>query len=268
MSFNDYKPAWKVKGLTSKERLVLLALAEHRNGNEKDENFNLCCPGYTLLIEETGMSRGSVSSAINGLKTKLPLNVAVDPNNRLSNRYFFPWNEEGGCSIGEHPVHLLNTLFPNGTPCSPIEQSVPQVDYNKESNQESKKEENTEYNSSAAADISSTSSQDELRATEIHLLLGQKGKPDKSVKKLLPLLQDDSSRDSVDEVLSHPLLISKLKKMDHPVDALIDSVKKGYAKDWIYKAVQIEFRKAATAPPAPASPPTDYRDFDLSGLDE
>ena len=110
MSFNDYKPAWKAEGLTATERLVLLNLAEHRNGDKDSENFNLCFPGYTTIMKETGLGRGSVSRAIKGLKAKLPLNVAVDPNNRQSNRYYFPWND-GWCSPKEHPVPQGNTVF-------------------------------------------------------------------------------------------------------------------------------------------------------------
>lgn len=269
MSFNDYKPAWKAEGLTATERLVLLNLAEHRNGEKDSENFNLCFPGYTTIMKETGLGRGSVSRAIKGLKAKLPLNVAVDPNNRLSNRYSFPWNEEDGCSLMEHPVPQGNTLFPNGTQCSTVERSVPQVDYNKEPNQESKKEENTEYNSSAAAVIS-TLSTDEQRGREIHLLLGQKGKPEKSVKKLLPLLQNEPDRPYVLEMLSHPLLVAKLKQKKSPVNALIHSVKEGYWRDWIDKAEKLEARKSVITPPTPASPPTDYSEAAevLDGLDD
>ena len=144
MAFNDYKPAWAVKGLTAPERLVLLALAEHRHG-EHDEDYNLCCPGYTLLEEETGLSRPSISKAMKGLREKVPLGVTVDPKNRRSNRYTFPWNqareacspnepddkgsanEYPECSPNEGSVPQLNTLFPNGTLCSPNERSVPQV---------------------------------------------------------------------------------------------------------------------------------------------
>ncbi len=136
MAFNDYRPAWAVKGLTAPERLVLLALAEHRHG-EHDEDYNLCCPGYTLLEEETGLSRPSISKAMKGLREKVPLGVTVDARNRRSNRYTFPWNQtRGEGSPNEPSVPLLNTPFPNGTPCSPNERSVPQVNSNKEVNRE------------------------------------------------------------------------------------------------------------------------------------
>jgi hypothetical protein len=139
------------------------------------------------------------------------------------------------------------------------------VDYNKEPNQESKKEENTEYNSSAAAVISSTPSQDEQDALdEVYAKLGMK--PGKPTLKLLSLLRSD--RVSVLEILSYPLLITKLKQKKSPVNALIHSVKEGYAKDWMEKAEKLEARKSVDpAPPTPASPPTDYSE-DMKVLDE
>jgi hypothetical protein len=113
MAFDDYRPAWEFPGLTAHERFVLLALAHHRNGDRNSKDFDLCCPGYTLLEEETGLSRPSISKAMKGLREKVPLGVTKDPKNRRSNRYTFPWNQpQGECSPNERSVPLLNTPFP------------------------------------------------------------------------------------------------------------------------------------------------------------
>ena len=150
MAFDDYKPAWEVKELDASERLVLLNLAEHRNGNKDSENFNLCCPGYTTIIRETGLSRSSVSDAIKGLRVKVPLTIVVDPRKRKSNRYLFPWNEAvNECSPDEQGVRLTNRVFANRTECSPNERGVRQADYNKELNNEVNLETNQEHNSPA-----------------------------------------------------------------------------------------------------------------------
>lgn len=69
------------------EKAVLLALADHANSD------GVCWPGYTLLCEETFLSRASVSKAINNLceigfitidksqrsSTTYQLNIETDP---------------------------------------------------------------------------------------------------------------------------------------------------------------------------------------------
>jgi len=248
MCYQDTDAVWKITGLTPTQKHLLGALAWHRNGDRKHPNYNQCNPGFELLVKETGLGLASIHRSTGQLEKKGILQVDRDPHRKKSNRYYFCWNESSTVIVESSPTEV-----------------------NKEVTGKINREVEQDSNSSAAAVISSTPSQDEQRGREIHLLLGQKGKPDKSVKKLLPLLQDGSSRASVDEVLSHPLLISKLKKMDHPVSALIDSVVKDYAKNWMEKAEKLEARKSVDpAPSTPASPPTDYSEAMeiLDGLDE
>ena len=71
MAFNDIQHAWKIPGLTPTQRLVLLALANHRNGNKDDDRYDQCNPGYTLLAKETGLSIGAVSGAITKLEKRI-----------------------------------------------------------------------------------------------------------------------------------------------------------------------------------------------------
>src|SRR5208283_2982450 len=110
----DQDEAWKVPGLTPTQRLVLQALANHRNGNKDDDRYDQCNPGYTLLVKETGLSPGAVSGAINKLEGRKVIRVVRDPRCSDSNRYYFCWNEEESSSDEptpspcEHPVHQVN----------------------------------------------------------------------------------------------------------------------------------------------------------------
>jgi hypothetical protein len=68
------------------------------------------------------------------------------------------------------------------------------------------------------------------------------------------------------------MLVAKLRKMNHPASALVDSVVKGYAQDWIDRAERAEAKKAVVIPPTPAIPPAASgeadKKWDLSGLEE
>lgn len=140
MAYRDQDEAWKVPGLTPTQRLVLLALANHRNGNKDDDRYDQCNPGYTRLMKETGLSIGAVSEAITEMenrdasKGRKLLRVVRDSKCCDSNRYYFYWNDEqGSCgeptpSPGEHPVHLVNpTPSPDECPPSPGEDPLHQV---------------------------------------------------------------------------------------------------------------------------------------------
>jgi uncharacterized protein YdaU (DUF1376 family) len=144
-----------------------------------------------------------------------------------------------------------------------------QMDMQNATESESEAEsEATADNSSAAAVSSSPSNPEQDVLEEVYAKLGEK--PGKSLAKLLTLLRNEQDRASVSEMLSHPLLVAKLKLKNHPVSALVDSVVKGYAQEWIDDAEKAEARKAVSAPPAPASPPAAsgeaYNEWDLSGL--
>src|ERR1019366_1183627 len=111
MAFNDYKHAWEAPGLTAAQRYVLLALAEHRNG-EKD----LCCPSYTTLAKETGLGIGTVCRSITKLGERGTISIHNDRKFRSNNRYTFSWNS------------------------STVEETLPPGICNKEVNQELNKE--------------------------------------------------------------------------------------------------------------------------------
>jgi hypothetical protein len=130
-----------------------------------------------------------------------------------------------------------------------------------------------EQDSSSAAAVSPPVSLPEREALdEVYGKLG--GKPGKPSDKLLALLRGDG--DSVREVLSHPLLVLKLKQKKSPVNALIHSIQEGYWRDWLEKAEKLESKHAVDSPPVPANPPIDDEDFggsdvakyDLSGLED
>jgi hypothetical protein len=146
MAHRDQDEAWKVPGLTPTQRLVLLALANHRNGNKDDDRYDQCNPGYTLLAKETGLSPGAVSGAITKLEKRNAsgetneregrkvLRVVRDPKCSESNRYYFCWNKEQGSSDepirspNEPPVHVVNpTHSPDEPTPSPGEHPVHQV---------------------------------------------------------------------------------------------------------------------------------------------
>lgn len=150
MAFNDYRHAWEVPGLTGPQRLVLLYLAECRNGET-----GLCNPGYTKISRMTGMAPSTVSEAVSDLKRLVPLRVESN-GHRRSNRYYFPWNDNGvhmansspdeqpkvsDCSYSEQGVHIANTRVhianSDAPDYSPNEQGVRLAVSNKEENQES-----------------------------------------------------------------------------------------------------------------------------------
>jgi Helix-turn-helix domain len=136
MAFNDYRPAWKVPDLTPTQRLVLLALAEHRN-----ERNDLCCPGYSTLATETGLARGTISEAIKALIEKGTISIEQKRSKRFSNHYHFQWNEtahqeDSDCSLDEQSVRQENTVFAERIDGSPDEHTVRPVDRNIETNSE------------------------------------------------------------------------------------------------------------------------------------
>ena len=265
MAFDDYRRAWAVKGLTAPERLVLLALAEHRHG-EHDEDYNLCCPGYTLLEEETGLSRPSISKAIKGLREKVPLGVTTDPKNRRSNRYTFPWNQtQGECSPNEPTVPLLNTPFPNGIPCSPNERSVPQVNSNKEVNRELNREgepgtQQPVLRTGSAAVLPAISKPEADRIARLFWeLLGSPAhqKPErwsKPFSELLPLYPAPALEDILRFAFLAPRWKERLVGAKHPM-AYLKSVLDHIEGD----RVRYEAKRESSRPPASAQPPLEDR---------
>jgi hypothetical protein len=269
MAFDDYRPAWAVKGLTAPERLVLLALAEHRHG-EHDEDYNLCCPGYTLLEEETGLSRPSISKAMKGLREKVPLGVTTDPKNRRSNRYTFPWNQtRGECSPNEPSVPLLNTPFPNGTPYSPNERSIPQVNSNKEANQEVKQGSElrtqqpvvpTESAAVCVASYKPVDSEASRLACLFSEVLGKVGnlQPEKEPRewvsefsKILPTWGEALESD-IRFIQLHPRWRERFKAAEHPVAYLKKTLEHIEGE-----RIRYEAKRDSSRPPASAQPPRD-----------
>ncbi len=127
MAFSDYKPAWAVKDLTAAQRYVLLALAEHRNGET-----DLCCPSYTTLVKETGLGIGTVCRSIKKLGEQGTIAIHNDRKFRSNNRYTFSWNP----STREETLPPGKGDFHHGRDSSTTEETLPPGICNKEVNRE------------------------------------------------------------------------------------------------------------------------------------
>ena len=106
MAFNDYRPAWAVKGLTAPERLVLLALAEHRHG-EHDKDYQPVLPRIHLAGGGDGAVTTVNQQGNEGSQGEGPLGVHGGRQGTAG--------PTGTRFLGTRPegrVHLMNPVFP------------------------------------------------------------------------------------------------------------------------------------------------------------
>ena len=78
-------------------------------------------------------------------------------------------------------------------------------------------------------------------------------KPNGSSHKLEALLRNGLNWNVLDQALSSPSVIAKLKSKDYPVSALVDSINEGYIEGWLSKAGRVDKRRIKPAPPAETS---------------
>ena len=256
MAFNDYRRAWEVPGLTAAQRYVLLALAEHRNGET-----DLCCPSYTTLAKETGLGIGTVCRSIKKLGEQGTIAIHNDRKFRSNNRYTFSWNP----STREETLPPGKGDFHHGRDSSTTEETLPPGICNKEVNQELNKEgeQGTQQpvpRTGSAAVLHPTSKTEADRIARLFWeLLGSPAhhKPErwsKPFSELLPLYPAPALEDILRFAFLAPRWKERLVGAKHPM-AYLKSVLEHIEGD----RSRYEAKRESSRPPASAQPPQDDR---------
>ena len=95
----------KTTGLTSTEKLVAIILMSHRNNVSM-----MCCPGLTLLEQETGLNRRTIQRAIQSLVIKKELiRLRIKKAKKFfKNQYYFFFDISVALSIYKNKESAFN----------------------------------------------------------------------------------------------------------------------------------------------------------------